>query len=173
MSKLHVYDVSKNNERGKFYIEVVDPDDKSSGFYFTFQSSYISGGYYWGSPGAGGWKEFLNSISLDYFGDKILGKESVGFDYALTCGLAIEQILKFRRNKEITEDTARTAYHMLKHDDPCGLETFFERMIACGMVWEDIDCLICFSKNPDLVNFWGNVWPHFLHEINTERTPND
>lgn len=152
-------------ESAKIYVEVDDPDKNDSGFYLTFQSSFINGGYYWSHPGPGSWKEFLPKIGLDYFATKIMGHDAVGFDYDLTVKTAIEGILRFRRKNEIDEDTARVTYDWLRHDDQCGLEMYFQRMMASGMTWEDADCFICYTMKKGVIGFWEKLWPVFLEKI--------
>ena len=135
---------------------------------FQCQSDYGDYAHIWGSIGKRTFKEFLCKLDKDYFLKKTRPRDYMVFDNEGTCNNLKEEIIRARREGELTKETARECWVDVEEMEAhaCHREDDFWYHFNSMEIYEKLYFGDVYTipthhiYNPECDAFWENVWPH-------------
>lgn len=137
---------------------------------FQCQSDYGDYAHIWTSIGDRTFKEFLCGLDKDYFLKKTRSQDYLVFDSERTCKQLREEIIRMRREGDITKEVARQCWEDVESVDSnfgdnvrdfChGLEHTHIPEVLYD--WDYCSIPILNSYHPSCTAFWERVWPHIV-----------
>ncbi len=126
--------------------------------------------YYWGACGDS-FKKFLCKIGIHYAADKFGADRWV--DVAKTLRMYKDQILNDRRIDCIEADKARKIFDAIltiEENASHTVESISYEMQQQEVFMEHWDYTpdICYSITPQFLNFWKEIWPVFIQQLQEE-----
>lgn len=153
-------------DKGEWVTAFIELDRRGNGFTFSMVGSYVDGGHYWPSPGKD-WRNFLKTISLDYFGTKILTVDFREFDPAGTIVHIKRKLIEWRKDGYMDREHARDFWDALRvrEDDLFSEVQVFEWFSRFCVDPYDVTDLIRRAPHQQFTQFYNHLWPKVLAQL--------
>jgi hypothetical protein len=163
------YHVSNGYDGACIFLRHGPRDDGGSWGYISIVGSFGEFGYYFGNC-AHDFKSFLAGCDHGYLTNKFFGTEARVFDCQKTVIELKRFIIERRRSSRVSKEIAREMFDSVKEADGHNSEEAFWISVSDMprfYDWEIYDKGVRLT-NPQAVGFFGDIWPGFVAEIQSE-----
>jgi hypothetical protein len=170
------YRIQRDGEHATIVVQAWQGGDREQGE-ILINSSHGSWGYQWGNLGLP-LKYFLTRVSFDYLMGKLLRGDLREFDQAASEKAWKIDLLRARRERDLDQDQANEVWNDSMDSNPCSAEGFIHRLATSQPLelrghglWDDLPHYIVSRVQPAAVNFWNDLWPVFVEQLQSEAVP--